>query len=55
MKRGKETTLYMEPEVLEKLDEYAEGEERSRSWMVNHVLREAMGIPRPVQSKQMKG
>ena len=42
---GKEQiSLWLDKIVATKLSEKAKGLERSRSWLANHVLREALGL-----------
>ena len=43
-KRRPPTSIWFQPEVLAKLDEYAAAQERSRSWMVNRFVKQSLGL-----------
>jgi predicted transcriptional regulator len=36
--------IYFEPAILRAIDKYAEAQRRSRSWMVNEIIREKCGV-----------
>ncbi len=44
-KSGREKTLYLDFDVISELEIKSEAIERSDSWMANHILREALGLP----------
>src|SRR3990172_3018677 len=48
------TSMYLEAEVLARLDGYAQAQERSRSWMVNRILREKLGMVDEEQVEQIE-
>lgn len=43
--KGVVVSIYFDPMILSLLDEKSKSMERSRSWMVNFILREPLGFP----------
>lgn len=41
---GVVVSIYLRDAVLRQLDRFAEAQERSRSWMVNKILSEKLGV-----------
>ena len=42
--KGVRVTLYLEAVVVERLDMYAKANGRSRSWMVNSLIKSPLGV-----------
>ena len=49
--KGVVVSIYFDPIVLTLLDEKSKSMERSRSWMVNFILREPLGVPPELPSR----
>lgn len=45
-------TLWLDNDVTRKLDDMGAANERSRSWMANLVIRQALGLPPKAPGKE---
>jgi hypothetical protein len=46
-------TLWLDGDVTSKLDDMGAANERSRSWMANLVIRQALGLPQKTPGKEV--
>lgn len=46
-------TLWLDGDVTSKLDDMGAANERSRSWMANLVIRQALGLPQKTPEKEV--